>query len=108
MTYREIWKAVVLSIVTFGVYAIVWQVKVKGELNSQGAEIPSAWWLLIVPVGNIWWLYKYGEGVEKVTGGKYSAGLTFVLLFLTSLVGQAVLQIEFNQMARASAKVKAV
>jgi hypothetical protein len=53
-------------------------------------------------------LYKYGEGVEKVTGGKYSAGLTFVLLFLTSLVGQAVLQIEFNQMARASAKVKAV
>jgi hypothetical protein len=43
MTYREIWKAVVLSIVTFGVYAIVWQVKVKGELNSQGAEIPSAW-----------------------------------------------------------------
>jgi hypothetical protein len=107
MTYREIWKAVVLSIVTFGIYAVVWQVKVKGELNSQGAEIPSAWWL-VVPVGNIWWLYKYSEGVEKVTNGKYSAGLAFVLLFLTSIVGQAVLQTEFNKMARASAKVKAV
>jgi hypothetical protein len=53
MTYREIWKAVVLSIVTFGVYAVVWQVKVKGELNSQGAEIPAlgGWWFQLETSG---------------------------------------------------------
>lgn len=98
MTYREIWKAIALSIITFGIYAIVWQVKVKGELNNSGAQIPTAWWL-IVPIGNIWWLWKYSEGVEVVTKEKYSAGLSFALLFLASVVGQAVLQTEFNKIA---------
>lgn len=115
MKYREIWKAVALSIITIGIYGIVWQVKVKGEMNELGAEIPTAWWL-IVPIGNVWWLWKYSQGVETVTKGKYSAGLSFALLFLTSLssigfVGQAILQTEFNKMATpkvASAKKKAV
>lgn len=98
MKYREIWKAIALTIITFGIYGIVWQVKVKGEMNECGAEIPTAWWL-IVPIGNIWWLWKYSEGVEKVTKGKYSAGLSFALLFLTSAIGQAILQTEFNKMA---------
>jgi hypothetical protein len=98
MKYREIWKAVALSIITFGIYAIVWQVKTKGEMNELGANIPTAWWL-IVPIGNIWWLWKYSEGVEQVTGAKYSAAVAFVLLFLTSIVGQAIIQIEFNKLS---------
>lgn len=98
MKYREIWKAIALTIITFGIYGIVWQVKVKGEMNELGAEIPTAWWL-IVPIGNIWWLWKYSQGVEKVTKGKYSAGLSFALLFLASIVGQAILQTELNKMA---------
>lgn len=98
MTYREIWKQVLFSIVSFGIYAIVWQVQVKGELNKSGAEIPTAWWML-VPIANIWWLWKYSEGVEKVLKGKYSAAIAFLLLFLTSIVGQAILQIEFNKIA---------
>lgn len=98
MKNRVIWKAILLSIITFGVYGIVWQVKVKGEMNESGAEIPTAWWL-IVPIANIWWLWKYSEGVEKVTKGKNSAGLSFALLFLVSIIGQAILQVEFNKIA---------
>lgn len=98
MKYRTIWKAIALSIITFGIYAIVWQVKVKGEMNQLGADIPTAWWL-IVPIGNIWWLWKYSQGVEVVTKEKYSAGLSFALLFLASIVGQAILQTEFNKLA---------
>lgn len=95
---RVIWKAIALSIVTFGIYGIVWQVKVKGELNEAGADIPTAWWL-IVPIGNIWWLWKYSEGVEQITKEKYSAGLSFALLFLTSIIGQAIIQTELNKIA---------
>ncbi len=98
MKYREIWKAIALTIITFGIYGIVWQVKVKGEMNSIGAEIPTAWWL-IVPIGNIWWLWKYSQGVDKVTKGKYTAGVSFLLLFLLSVIGQAIIQTEFNVMA---------
>ena len=104
MKNRVIWKAIALSIITFGIYGIVWQVKVKGEMNELGADIPTAWWLL-VPIGNIWWLWKYSEGVEQVTKDKYSAGLAFALLFLTSIIGQAIIQTEFNKIATgASAK----
>ncbi|USN97581.1 MAG: DUF4234 domain-containing protein [Candidatus Nomurabacteria bacterium] len=98
MKYREIWKSLALTLITLGIYGIVWQVKVKGEMNGLGADIPTAWWL-IVPIGNIWWLWKYSEGVEQVTKGKYTAGVSFLLLFLASVVGQAVLQTEFNKMA---------
>ncbi|MDQ5914042.1 MAG: hypothetical protein QG623_661 [Patescibacteria group bacterium] len=95
---RVIWKAIVLSIITFGIYGIVWQVKVKGELNKAGADIPTAWWL-IVPIGNIWWLWKYSEGAEKVINSKYSAPVVFMLLFLVSIIGQAILQVELNKLA---------
>lgn len=98
MKYREIWKALGLTLITFGIYSIVWQVKVKGEMNELGADIPTAWWL-IVPIGNIWWLWKYSQGVEQVTKGKYTAGVSFLLLFILSAIGQAVLQTEFNRMA---------
>jgi len=98
MTYREIWKALALTVITFGIYGIVWQVKVKGEMNSSGAEIPTAWWL-IVPIANIWWLWKYSEGVDQITKGKYSAGVSFLLLFLLSVIGQAIIQTEFNNIA---------
>lgn len=107
MKNRVIWKALALTVITFGIYGIVWQVKVKGELNELGAEIPTAWWL-IVPIGNIWWLWKYSEGVEKVTKGQYSAGLSFALLFLVSVIGQAILQTEFNKMAVSNVKAESV
>ncbi len=91
-----------LSLITLGIYAIVWQVKTKNELNSKGAEIPTAW-LLIVPLANLYWAWKYAEGVEKVTGGKVSAVLTLILMLLLSIVGLAILQSEFNKLSPAEA-----
>ncbi len=85
-----------LVIITIGIYGIVWSVKTKNEMNKLGAEIPTAW-LMIVPIVNIWWLYKYSEGAEKVTGGKMSAILAFILLWILGLIGMAILQNEFNK-----------
>lgn len=91
-----------LSLITIGIYAIVWQVKTKGEMNKLGATIPTAW-LLIVPFVNIWWMWKYCEGVEKVTGGKLSGVLAFILLWLLGIIGMAIIQNEFNSVGSPAA-----
>ncbi len=91
-----------LPLVTFGIYAIYWQVKTKGELNSNGANIPTAW-LIIIPFVNIWWLWKYSEGVEQVTGEKMSAVLAFILLWLLGSIGAAIVQNTYNQLDGAPA-----
>ncbi|MCL2451968.1 DUF4234 domain-containing protein [Candidatus Saccharibacteria bacterium] len=86
-----------LPCVTFGIYALYWMVKTKGELNRSGADkIPTAW-LLIVPIANIWWLWKYSQGAAKVTNQKYSDAVFFILLFLTSMIGMAITQDAYNK-----------
>lgn len=86
----------VLTLVTFGIYGVYWQVTTKGEMNKLGADIPTAW-LIVVPFVSIWWLWKYSEGVEKVTGGKLSGVLAFVLLWLAGVIGCAIVQDSFNK-----------
>jgi hypothetical protein len=85
-----------LPFVTFGIYSLYWLVKTKGEMNSRGAQIPTAW-LLIVPIVNYWWFWKYSEGVEQVTGGKLSGVLSFVLMLLLGMIGYAIIQDSFNK-----------
>lgn len=92
-----------LILVTFGIYGIVWQVKTKGEMNKLGANIPTAW-LLIIPLVNIYWLWKYSEGVEQTTKGQMSAILSFVLLYLLSIIGAAVVQDSFNKIGTVPAQ----
>ena len=62
---------------------------------AQGADIPTGW-LLIVPIASIYWMWKWSEGVEHVTRGKMSAGVSFLLIFLLPLIGSAILQATFN------------
>jgi len=87
-----------LPFITFGIYSLVWLVKTKGEMNSKGAEIPTAW-LIIVPLVNFWWLWKYSEGVEKVTSSKMSGAIAFILLLFLSMIGQAIIQDSFNKIS---------
>lgn len=91
-----------LPFVTFGIYSIVWQILTKIELNKTGTKIPTAW-LYIVPIVNIWWLWKYSEGVEEYTQGKLSTALSFVVLFLLGFIGQAIIQASFNQVTPVAA-----
>lgn len=97
MTKRSPIAVFFLGIITFGIYIIVWRVKTKGEMNRLGANIPSAW-LMIIPLVNIWWLWKYSEAVEEITKGGMSKAVAFLLLFLIGLIGDAVIQDTFNNM----------
>jgi hypothetical protein len=95
-----------LPLITFGIYGIYWFVKTKGELNARGAKIPTAI-LLIVPIGNIYWLYKYAEAVEKVTNSKMQTLTSFLLLFFIQIVGMALIQNEYNNLADTAAPLAA-
>jgi uncharacterized protein DUF4234 len=99
MKQRSIGICILLTIVTFGIYGLVWIVKTKGEMVNMGADIPTAW-LIIIPIVNIWWLWKWCQGVERVTNGKLSAPVALLIwIFLNQLfgIGLAIIQDAFNK-----------
>ena len=98
MKHRSPIAVLLLPLITFGIYSIYWMVKTKGEMNERGAQIPTAW-LIIVPIVNIWWMWKYSEGVGKVTNDKISDVLAFVLILLLGIIGNAIIQNFFNDVA---------
>jgi len=96
MNKRSVVAVILLSIVTFGIYAIVWFVKTKNEMVERGADIPTAW-LMIVPIASIWWMWKWAGGVEHVTRGKTQQVIAFILVWLLGLIGMAIVQSSFNK-----------
>lgn len=85
----------VLGFLTLGIYGLYWFVSTKNEMNRRGAQVPTAL-LMIIPLVNIWWTWKYSEAVDHVTRGKLSAAVTFLLLFLLGVIGMAIVQATFN------------
>lgn len=98
MTKRSPIGVFLFPFITFGIYDLVWLVMTKNEMNRLGDHIPTAW-LLIIPFVNIWWFWRYSEGVEKVTGEKINAALAFVLLFALGIIGPAIIQDGFNKVS---------
>ncbi len=98
MTRKSIVSLLLLTLVTFGIYGIVWLVRTKNEMKAQGADIPSGW-LIIIPIVSIYWVWKYSGGVELVTGGKTSQVIAFILLLVLGIIGMAVIQDGFNKVA---------
>jgi hypothetical protein len=95
MTKRSVVAVIVLTFITFGIYSLYWYVKTKNEMVARGASIPTGW-LLIIPIANIYWMWKWSEGVEFVTRGKMSGAVSFLLVFLLGLIGVAIIQSAFN------------
>jgi hypothetical protein len=85
-----------LPLITFGIYWIVWLAKTRGELKSQGADVPTTW-LIIVPFVSIWWLWKLAAGIAQVTGG--GVGGKFALLLLLGNIGATFVQAGMNTRA---------
>lgn len=107
MKLRSPAAPLLLPFVTFGIYSLVWYVKTKNGMNNAGTKIPSAW-LLIVPIGNIVWIWKYAVGVEQFTNKGMSRHASFWLLLLLGLIGAAIVQSSFNNALGSSAVAKVV
>ena len=98
MQHRDPIMVILLSIITLGIYGLFWYVVTKNEMNTKGAQIPTAW-LIIIPFVNIWWYWKFSEGVELVTNKGMGAAVAFLLLWLLGTIGEAIIQNELNKVA---------
>ena len=98
MQHRDPIMVILLSIITLGIYSLFWYVATKNEMNAKGAQIPTAW-LIIIPFVNIWWYWKFCEGVELVTNKGMGVAVAFLLLWLLGAIGEAIIQNELNKVA---------
>lgn len=96
MKKRSVGGVILLSIVTFGIYALYWHVATKSEMNDCGAEIPTAW-LLLVPIANLYWIWKWCGGIEYISKEKMTAPVAFLLHAFIPVVGMAILQDTMNK-----------
>lgn len=95
---RSIVMIYIFSIITLGIYAIYWLVKTKGEINSLGASIPTAL-LLIIPIANLYWIWKYCEGFSIYVKKDNNGIMWFILYMIVGIIMPALVQTELNKLA---------
>jgi hypothetical protein len=96
--HRNPVAVLILTAITFGIYGLYWTVKTKGEINSLGGKIPTAW-LLIIPIANIYFLYRYAEYFSMYIKKDNGTILWFLLFMVIAPVGMILAQIELNKLA---------
>lgn len=99
MIYRGPGAVFFLPLVTFNIYTLAWYASTRGEMKRLGADVPTTW-LIIVPFANLWWFWKYSEGVEYVTDRGMSTVSAFLLLILLGSIGMAIVQDNFNTIGK--------
>ncbi len=91
--------AVLLFAMVVPFYCVYWLVRSKDEMVVRGADIPSAWWL-VVPIANLFWLWKWAAGVEYVSIGRTSQLGAFLVVVMLGFIGIGIVQNVFNEDAR--------
>ena len=100
--YRNPLFVVVVSLVTFFIYAIYWFYKTRGELselNKGGMSPLMATIGLFIPLVNIYVAWKYCEDVETASKGAQGKILLFVLWLVFMPAMQYITQNELNKLA---------
>jgi hypothetical protein len=95
---RNVFLVYLFGFLTFGIYFIYWMVSTKNEINSFGAKIPTGW-LIIIPIVNLYWIYKYCEGFSQFVKKDNNQILWFILYILVGFIMPAIIQIELNKHA---------
>lgn len=106
--YLKIWKLIVFSILTLGIYTYIWIYRTVGLFNnkkigeekSQGLQVVLC---LLVPFYAIYWLYKQSKQTEEYTlkVGNASNDLSIISLILSifgfGLIAMALIQDQINK-----------
>ncbi len=103
---RDLVLAIVLSIVTCGIYQIIWLIKLSDELNEvTGNEDSISGALYFVAslftcgLFLFFWGFKIGEKVDKLNGNDQNYSLIFLVLhfFALDIIILALAQDKLNQ-----------
>lgn len=86
---RSIAVAVILTIITCGIYGIYWMIQLNDEINFLSGE-PQAtsggmvllFTLLTCGVYGLYWNYKMGERVDRIKGTYGNSGILYLILSL--------------------------
>lgn len=108
-TRRNLGVCILLSIVTCGIYGIVWLIQMADELNAAAGEVNgtsgvTVFLLSLVTCGiyGFYWYYKAGDLVDRASGLQdRNRGILYLLLaiFGLSIVSMALIQDELNKLA---------
>ena len=103
---RGIAMAIILSIVTFGIYGIYWFVKITDELNTvagtpEDTSGLKAFLFSLITLGiyNIYWYYKMGDKIDKYENTNSSKGILYLILGLLGfgIISYALIQDSINK-----------
>lgn len=98
---RNIATAIILSIVTCGIYHLIWYISLNDEVqryNRDNEDGITVLLLSIVTCGIYYliWNYRMGQRIEKA-GGRNEGVIYLVLsVFGLSIVSLALMQVAFN------------
>lgn len=96
-THRDLIVMFILSILTLGFYLIYWTVITKNELNKNGANIPTAW-LMIIPFANLYFYYKFAQAFAvQVLKDKSLTIPYFLLIPFLKPLGVLIYQAHMNR-----------
>ena len=89
---KDLVKAIILSLVTCGIYGIIWFVSLTNEMNKASGRVNdtnggTAFLLTLVTCGiyGYFWAYKLGEKRDIVANEKTSANLLYIVLMVLGL-----------------------
>ena len=98
ITRRSIGLAIVLSIITCGIYALYWIVKINDDVNALSGETQATsggmvLLLSIVTCGiyELYWLYKMGERCDRIKGN--ASGSNNVVYLILGIFGLSIVSL---------------
>ena len=100
--HRSLAFVILMSIFTLGIYWLYWTVKTKDEINSLGADIPTAFFI-IIPFANIYFWYKYASGfatyVQKEPNNNTLVLLYTLCFMFIPILPVIIIQTKLNSLA---------
>ncbi|WP_163195110.1 DUF4234 domain-containing protein [Clostridium thermarum] len=109
MAKRSVATAIILSLLTCGIYFIVWMISLSNEVsayNGENQEGGMEFLLMLVTCGiyGIYWHYKMGQKLlrAKQRAGQYAQDNSILYLLLSifglSIVSVAIMQSQANEL----------
>ena len=106
ITPRSIPVAIILTIVTCGIYGLYWLIKLNDEVNQLSGEYQATsggmvlvFTIITCGIYGWYWLYKMGDRCDRIKGMNGSSGILYLILgiFGLSIVSYCLIQDTINK-----------
>lgn len=107
---REVAVAIILSIITCGIYGIYWFIQLNDEINSLNGDVNDttggmAFLFSLISCGiySLYWMYKMGDKIDNIAQsrglGTSSRGILYLVLALFGfgIISYALMQDTINK-----------